>query len=53
MESIALGIKKLMLDSELRERMSGEGIEYVKRYDWKYSVECLSRVYRELIQLKN
>ena len=53
MESIALGIKKLMLDSELRERMSGEGIEYVKRYDWKYSVECLSQVYRELIQSKN
>lgn len=48
-DSIALGIKKLILDSNLREQMSDKGAEYAKRYDWKYSVECLNQVYRELV----
>lgn len=48
-DSIALGIKKLILDSDLREQMSDKGAEYAKRYDWKYSVECLNQVYRELV----
>jgi glycosyltransferase involved in cell wall biosynthesis len=49
-DSIASGMKKLMMDTELRKRMASDGLEYVKRYDWKYSVEILSGIYKELCQ---
>ena len=49
-DSIALGMKKLILNPELRKKMASDGLEYVKRYDWKYSVEILSGIYKELCQ---
>ena len=35
---------------ELLSLQSSDGLEYVKRYDWKYSVEILSGIYKELCQ---
>jgi glycosyltransferase involved in cell wall biosynthesis len=48
-ESISDGLERLATDSELRERLSREGIERAKSFSWEKSAEKLYEIYRELI----
>lgn len=48
-ESISDGLERLTTDSELRERLSREGIERAKSFSWEKSAEKLYEIYRELI----
>lgn len=44
-ESIAEGMEKLLTDQELQEDLRQKGLLYVKRYDWKNSVDRLRSLY--------
>lgn len=50
MEDIARGLEELLSDDVLRERLGFDGLEFAKRYDWKYSVETVEKIYCELME---
>lgn len=48
-EDIASGMKQLLTDEELRQRLRSEGLEHVKQYAWSNSAKTLMRIYKEIL----
>ena len=50
--SLALGLRRLLLDPDLRARMGARGVETARRYGWERIVDRLEEVYASLVPFR-